>query len=91
MTDQGLFAEISQGLAERLVAAGTRIRYPPGKYLFQAGEESHAAYIVEDGLLRVDRTTPSGKQVLVTLIRAGVSLENFRSSIRADDLPLARL
>ncbi len=71
MTDQGLFAEISQGLAERLVAAGTRIRYPPGKYLFHAGEESHAAYIVEDGLLRVDRTTPSGKQVLVTLIRAG--------------------
>ena len=71
MAEPRLHEEISPRLQDLLVEHGVRSRQPAGTQLFSVGEESDSVYIVEDGLLRVDRTTPSGKQVLVTLVAPG--------------------
>lgn len=71
MTQNGPLDEISTDVADRLTAAGVRKRYAPKEFLFHAGDKAHAVHILEHGLLRVDRTTPAGKQVLLTLVRPG--------------------
>lgn len=71
MTTNGLLDEISGVTAQRVRAAGTCKQYARDEFIFHAGDKPGAVHILEDGLLRVDRTTPSGKQVLLTLVRPG--------------------
>jgi len=71
MQDLGLFGELSGPVVGRIVDAAVHKRYPSNNYLFHAGDAPDAVYIVETGLLRVDRSTPSGRQVLLTLAQRG--------------------
>ncbi len=56
---------------ERVVRSGVRRRHPAGTVLFEAGDAADSVFIVEDGVVRIDRFTPTGNQVLLTLERPG--------------------
>jgi CRP/FNR family cyclic AMP-dependent transcriptional regulator len=66
-----LLEQLSSETAERVVVAGTRRRYPARTFLFHEGDEPNGAFIVEEGLIRIDRTLSSGRNVLLTLATAG--------------------
>jgi len=44
-----------------------------GAYLFHEGEPSHGFYIVQKGAINVHRVTPSGKEQIIHVFRAGDS------------------
>lgn len=52
---------------ERIAAVGTPRTYRPRSYVFHEGEASTGVFVVESGLLRADRSTRSGKVVLLDL------------------------
>lgn len=62
---------VSVETARRFETAGVRRRFPPRSYLFLEGDAPSAVYLVELGLVRVDRTTPSGRKVLYDLAAPG--------------------
>lgn len=56
---------------QRLLSTGGRRSYPARSYLFHEGDEPTGVLMVEAGLLRVDRTSASGRVVLLDLATAG--------------------
>lgn len=65
------FQTLDPIVAERLRAAAGRRTYPSRSFIFHEGEPGNGVFMVESGLLRVDRTTPSGRVVLLDLAIAG--------------------
>ncbi len=49
----------------------SRRRFGRGQHVFRAGDRPGAAYIVEHGVLRIDRTLASGRSVLFALSTPG--------------------
>ncbi len=66
-----LMDQLEPDTAARLVSAGTRRRYPEKTYLFHEGDEPNGVFLVEAGMLRVDRTLSTGRRVLLTLATPG--------------------
>ena len=62
---------VSAHTAAALAEAGVRRRYPPRAYLFMEQDEPTQVYLVEIGLLRIDRLTHSGRPVLHELATPG--------------------
>lgn len=62
------FASVAR---ERLATEGTTRQVPRRTTVFHEHDEPHAVFVVEQGLLRVDRTLFSGRSVLVTLAVPG--------------------
>lgn len=88
---------VSAETARRFESAGVRRRFPPRCYLFLEGDAPSAVYLVEVGMLRVDRTTPSGRKVLFSLATPGDlvgdygAIDNSPRSATASTLTEARL
>jgi len=66
-----LIEELPSAAAERLVEASTSRTYGAGSIVFLEGDDPTAAFVVDTGLLRVDRTLRSGRSVLLTLMTPG--------------------
>lgn len=56
---------------ERLTKVGTYRRYPAQSYLFLEGDDSSSVFVVESGLVRIGRTTPQGRRILIELASEG--------------------
>lgn len=67
----GPLDDLPPAVRDRVAAAGTVRRFPPRSYLFHEHDEPAAVYLVRSGILRVDRTTESGRQILLDLTTAG--------------------
>lgn len=63
--------------ANELRTAGPQRSYPPRSFLFHERDRSSTVLLVESGLLRVDRTTPGGRVVLLELAGAGSLVGDF--------------
>lgn len=50
---------------------GVRRRIVPGEALFFEGDPSRVVYLVESGLIRIEKTTASGRVVLLDLVGLG--------------------
>ncbi|RMH16965.1 MAG: cyclic nucleotide-binding domain-containing protein [Acidobacteria bacterium] len=50
-----------------LASCTTRMRFPPGATIFEEGEESRDAYLIDTGLVRIQRRTPYGEYALADL------------------------
>lgn len=66
-----LLGELSPDLVEEIIALGRRRRYHARSFIFHEGDPSDTVIVVESGLLRVDRTSPDGRVVLLDLLPAG--------------------
>lgn len=54
-----------------LLGAGVRRRMAPRSVVFTEGDEPRAVYLLESGLVRIDRTLRTGRCVLITLTVPG--------------------
>ena len=57
--------------AERIREAGNRRTYPARSFIFHEGDESTGVLLIESGLARIDRTSASGRIVLLDLASEG--------------------
>lgn len=60
-----------ESLAAALMVFGRSRRYPPRSYVFHEHDTAASVMIIENGLVRIDRTTAVGKVVLINLVAAG--------------------
>ena len=67
----GFIDQLSPSTAQRLVDAGARRRYPAGTYLFHENDDPNGVFLIEEGMVRIDRTLASGRTLLLTLATAG--------------------
>lgn len=61
-------------LGSVLRAHGAPRRYQAGAFIFHQGDPSNALFVVDSGLVRVDRSTESGRVVLLTLVGPGAMI-----------------
>lgn len=66
-----LLDELSPASAARLRAVAVTRSYRARSFVFHQGDEPHSAFVLGEGLLRVDRPLRSGRSVLVTLTPPG--------------------
>jgi CRP-like cAMP-binding protein len=57
--------------AERIREVGNRRTYPARSFIFHEGDDSSGVLLVETGLARIDRTSASGRVVLLDLASEG--------------------
>ena len=57
--------------AARIREIGTRRTYPARSFIFHEADESSGVLLIESGLARIDRTSISGRVVLLDLASAG--------------------
>ncbi len=67
LRDFEILAHLSERQVHTLAEHATRTRYPAGGKIFDEGEESRDAYLVIDGLVRIERRTPYGAFSLAEL------------------------
>ena len=70
----GLLDELPRPVVQDLISVATRRSYPARSFLFHEGDDSSSVVLVETGLLRIDRVTQSGRQVLFELAFPGESV-----------------
>lgn len=64
-------ASLDPKSADRVVAASVERSYPAGSYLYHHGDEGTGVCIVDSGLLRIDRSSRSGRVTLLDLAIQG--------------------
>lgn len=69
LRDLPYFAHFTTAQFATLADCASRIRLPAGAKLFSEGEESTDCYLVEQGAVRVERSSPFGPFALATLER----------------------
>ena len=68
---QTFLSTLSPDLIRQLEEAGTRRRYPARTFLHHELDESHHVFVIETGLIRVERSLQSGRTILLTLAGPG--------------------
>lgn len=71
VADLPFFAALQPDQVEDVLAAARSLRVPKNKAVFEQGERADRFYLLLDGRLRVVRTTPDGRQVVVRFIAPG--------------------
>jgi CRP-like cAMP-binding protein len=69
--------DLDADTARTVLSAGSLRQYPPRTYLFLEGDRSTSVLVVRSGLVRIDRSTPSGRVALLDLARAGSLVGEF--------------
>jgi CRP/FNR family cyclic AMP-dependent transcriptional regulator len=69
--DDSLLEELPPASAGRLLELGARRTYRSGSYVFHESDRPDSVFLVERGMVRVDRTLRSGRRVLLTLVTEG--------------------
>lgn len=65
------FAGLTAAEIERVRGAGRRQTLPAGEFFYLQGDPAAAAYLVENGRVRLTQVTPEGQQVLLRVIGPG--------------------
>lgn len=65
------FSTLDPVVVDRIRDAAASRTYPSRSYIFYEGDPGTGVYVVESGLLRIDRTTPRGRVVLLDLAIEG--------------------
>jgi CRP/FNR family transcriptional regulator len=65
-----LFAPLSPSERDALAAGAHPQSYAPGEDLFQEGEPCRGIHIVSSGAVRIVKTTPAGRQVMLAIQEA---------------------
>jgi CRP-like cAMP-binding protein len=68
-----LFRDLSAGALARLAAAGVWRSYKPGDVIIFQDEASQAAYFILEGLVRVYRLSPQGREQVLARLGPGQS------------------
>lgn len=62
-----LLSHFSDGQIEALGRCSSQVRYPEGAVVVKEGDETYDAYLIDRGLIRIQRDTPYGTYVLADL------------------------
>ncbi|MBL8227286.1 MAG: Crp/Fnr family transcriptional regulator [Bryobacterales bacterium] len=62
-----LFENLPEAEVQFLSSVAITKQYEPGEFLFFEGEECRGIWIVADGVAKVIKTTPSGRQIMLAL------------------------
>lgn len=62
-----LFENLPDAEVQFLSSVAITKQYEPGEFLFFEGEECRGIWIVADGVAKVIKTTPSGRQIMLAL------------------------
>lgn len=62
-----LFENLPDPEVQFLASAAITRQYEPGEFLFFEGEDCRGLWIVADGVAKVIKTTPSGRQIMLAL------------------------
>jgi CRP/FNR family transcriptional regulator len=90
---EGLPAGVVGALAQVARAA----RYDPGEVIFLEGDAAHAIYLLEQGVVKISRTSLEGREYIMHLVQAGgtfndvAALDGGPSPATATALTLATL
>jgi len=63
--------DLDPSIVEKIRQVGSSRTYPARSYIFYEGDPGTGVYVVESGLLRIDRSTPTGKIALLDLAITG--------------------
>ncbi len=66
-----LFRDLSAAALARLAAAGASRSYMPGDIILFQGETNQAAYFILEGMVRVYRLSPQGREQVLTRLGPG--------------------
>lgn len=69
-----LFAGLSPQVAASLRERVRRRSFPAGTYLTREGEPADSMFVIEEGLVRVSRTSRQGRELVLGLLGAGDTL-----------------
>jgi len=69
-----LFAEVSPGALEELARSSRLRRYSAGQVLWTEGDPGEALLVLEEGQLRVSRSTVSGMEIVLAVVEAPAAL-----------------
>lgn len=71
MARPGVFDSLDDPIRRAIEDAGTIRSFEGGEYLCLEGEKSHSVYLIRSGLLRVERSSPDGRVVLLEISGPG--------------------
>lgn len=77
MRTEGFLDQLAGATIQRLLAAGTRQRFPRASYLYLENDVASSVYVVEDGAVRIERHAPDGRSTLLDLMMPGELLGEF--------------
>jgi CRP-like cAMP-binding protein len=69
--------QLSHQTVDRLVTAGVRRRFPRGSYLYLENDPATSVFIIEEGVVRIDRHSTNGQSTLLDLMMPGELLGEF--------------
>lgn len=69
-----LFTDLSDHEIALVAGNVSRLRYQEGATIFSEGDSCHELLIVEEGTVRIVKSTPAGRQQLIGIERRGNSL-----------------
>lgn len=67
----GLFTDLSAQELDQLAASLRRRRYVEGQIVFAQGDPGTSLYVVEEGSVRISRTSPEGKEFVLAVLGPG--------------------
>ena len=71
VSDLPLFAQMSAGELDDVLAEAHSQHYPKGTVVFTQGEQAHSFFVLLHGRLRVTQTTATGEQIVVRFVSPG--------------------
>lgn len=81
-----LFVQVGERGFQRLCAMARLCRFPRGELIFHQGRACPGVYVVGEGLVRIFKTGPGGKEHVLHLITAGMTFGEA-AAIGGFDLP----
>lgn len=66
-----LFAGLDATELDELLKEARAVRHPKNSNVFEQGQEAHSLFLLLNGHVRAEKTTPDGKQIVVRYVSAG--------------------
>lgn len=71
VTHLPLFAGLSAAELDDMLKEARAVRHPKNSNVFEQGQEAHSLFLLLNGHVRAEKTTPEGKQIVVRYVSAG--------------------
>jgi CRP-like cAMP-binding protein len=71
VTHLPLFAGLGAAELDDLLKEARAVRHPKNSNVFEQGQEAHSLFLLLNGHVRAEKTTPEGKQIVVRYVSAG--------------------
>ena len=80
LNDCRLFSKVEPRGFARLVAMARLVKFDKGQLIFRDGDACPGAYVVSEGMVRVFKTSPSGKEHVLHIVGPGARSRRLRPS-----------